>query len=295
MSPFADIRRDYSGEPLSETDSEPHPFAQFSRWFDQVRGLEADPTAFALATATADGRPSVRTVLLKGVDDRGFVFYTNYASPKARDLAANPKAALLFFWPPDRQVRVSGPVEKATPEESERYWRNRPRASQLSAWASRQSEVIESRAALERRVAELAAAGATNKDIAAELYVSVKAVEFHLRNAYAKLGIRSRAQLAARMRDEGVDSGQIDADVTAPVLWVADRSLEDVTGTIRRTGRRWTVNGTAGDQASLELALDGRTRRIDGRFRARALQLDDVFGSPETDASRDQPPEKKAA
>nr|MDQ3575606.1 pyridoxamine 5'-phosphate oxidase [Actinomycetota bacterium] len=96
-------------------------------------------------------------VLLKGVDHRGFVFYTNYQSAKARDLAANPHAALVFFWPPNRQVRVSGTVAMVGREESERYWRTRPRASQLGAWASPQSEVIESRAVLEERLAVVSA------------------------------------------------------------------------------------------------------------------------------------------
>ena len=135
---------------LNEDDVDADPIAQFLSWYG-----EAGTDAVALVTASAEGEPSGRMVLLKGVDERGFVFYTNYDSAKARDLADNPRAALVFFWPPDRQVRVSGPVETATPEESERYWRNRPRASQLSAWASHQSEVIESRAVLERRVAEL--------------------------------------------------------------------------------------------------------------------------------------------
>jgi pyridoxamine 5'-phosphate oxidase len=135
---------------LHEDDVDPDPIAQFLAWFE-----EAEHDAVALATASADGDPSVRMVLHKGADGRGFAFYTNYDSAKARDLAANPRAALCFFWPPDRQVRVSGPVEMIGPEESERYWRNRPRASQLSAWASRQSRVVENREALEQRVAEL--------------------------------------------------------------------------------------------------------------------------------------------
>src|SRR5215204_4046315 len=106
---LADIRREYSGEPLSETDSDADPFRQFRHWLDQVRNLEADPTAFALATATGAGRASIRTVLLKGVDDRGFVFYTNYNSRKARELDAAGRAALLFYWPSlVRQVRVEG-------------------------------------------------------------------------------------------------------------------------------------------------------------------------------------------
>jgi pyridoxamine 5'-phosphate oxidase len=135
---------------LHEDDVDPDPIAQFLIWYE-----EAEDETVALATASADGDPSVRMVLHKGADQRGFAFYTNYDSAKARDLAANPRAALCYFWPPDRQVRVSGPVDMIGPEESEQYWRNRPRASQLSAWASRQSQVIENRGALERRVAEL--------------------------------------------------------------------------------------------------------------------------------------------
>jgi pyridoxamine 5'-phosphate oxidase len=145
------MQRHDGDEPvLDEDDVDPDPIKQFLSWYE-----EAGTEAVALITATADAVPSGRMVLLKGVDQRGFAFYTNYQSPKARDLAANPRAALLFFWPPDRQVRVSGRVTQVEPEESERYWRTRPRASQLSAWASRQSEVIESRGMLERRVAEL--------------------------------------------------------------------------------------------------------------------------------------------
>jgi pyridoxamine 5'-phosphate oxidase len=135
---------------LHEHDVHPDPVTQFLAWYE-----EAATEAVAVATASAEGDPSVRMVLLKGVDQQGFAFYTNYDSAKARDLATNPRAALCFFWPPDRQVRVSGSVETIGPEESERYWRNRPRASQLSAWASRQSQVVESREVLERRVTEL--------------------------------------------------------------------------------------------------------------------------------------------
>jgi pyridoxamine 5'-phosphate oxidase len=135
---------------LQEDDVDPDPVAQFLTWYE-----EAGTDAVAVATASAEGEPSVRMVLLKGVDQQGFAFYTNYDSAKARDLAANPRAALCFFWPPDRQVRVSGPVETIEAEESARYWRNRPKASQLSAWASRQSCVVESREILEQRVAEL--------------------------------------------------------------------------------------------------------------------------------------------
>ena len=149
---IADIRRDYSGDPLSETESDPDPFAQFARWFDQVRDLEADPTAFSLATTTRDGRPSVRTVLLKGVDHRGFVFYTNYNSRKAHELDETGHAALLFYWPSlVRQVRVEGLVDKVDDDESDAYFATRPVESRWSVYASRQSEVIESRAALESR------------------------------------------------------------------------------------------------------------------------------------------------
>jgi pyridoxamine 5'-phosphate oxidase len=149
---IANIRRDYSGDPLSETDSDPDPFTQFARWFDQVRELEADPTAFALATSTRDGRPSVRTVLLKSVDEGGFVFYTNYNSRKARELDDTGRAALLFYWPSlVRQVRVEGLVEKIEEAESDAYFATRPIESRWSVYASTQSEVIESRAALEAR------------------------------------------------------------------------------------------------------------------------------------------------
>jgi pyridoxamine 5'-phosphate oxidase len=149
---IANIRRDYSGDPLSETESDPDPFGQFSRWFDQVRELEADPTAFALATSTRDGRPSVRTVLLKGVDERGFVFYTNYNSRKARDLAATGRASLLFYWRSlERQVRIDGRAEKVSGEESDAYFATRPLESRWSVYASRQSEVLDSRDALESR------------------------------------------------------------------------------------------------------------------------------------------------
>ena len=149
---IANIRRDYSGDPLSETESDPDPFAQFTRWFEQVRDLEADPTAVALATSTRDGRPSVRTVLLKGVDERGFVFYTNYNSRKAHELDDTGRAAMLFYWPSlVRQVRINGQVEKVDEAESDAYFATRPIESRWSVYASAQSAVIESRAALESR------------------------------------------------------------------------------------------------------------------------------------------------
>ena len=149
---IANIRRDYSGDALSETESDPDPFAQFARWFEQVRDLEADPTALALATSTRDGRPSVRAVLLKGVDERGFVFYTNYNSRKARELDDTGRAAMLFYWPSlVRQVRAEGLVEKVEEAESDAYFATRPIESRWSVYASTQSEVIESRETLDAR------------------------------------------------------------------------------------------------------------------------------------------------
>jgi len=149
---IADIRREYLGQPLSETDSDANPFRQFARWFAQVRELEPDATEMALATATRDGRPSVRTVLLKGADERGFVFYTNYNSRKAKELAATGRGSLMFYWRSlERQVRVEGRAEKVSTEESDAYFASRPLESRWSVYASRQSEVIESRDSLEAR------------------------------------------------------------------------------------------------------------------------------------------------
>jgi pyridoxamine 5'-phosphate oxidase len=149
---FSDIRRDYVGEPFSETESDPDPFQQFAHWFEQARFSERDPTAMALATASADGHPSVRTVLLKGVERGGFVFYTNYNSAKASDIAATGRACVMFYWATlNRQVRVSGRVEKVSDDESDAYFAQRPVESRWSVYASNQSEVLHSRAALESR------------------------------------------------------------------------------------------------------------------------------------------------
>jgi len=144
-------------EELDERVIDRDPINQFKRWFDDAvaSGMKL-PEAMTLATATPDGTPSARVVLLKSVDTDGFVFYTNYSSAKARDLEANPAAALVFYWSQfDRQVRVQGVVEHVTPEESQAYFRTRPRESQIGAWASPQSEVVENRETLEARVAEL--------------------------------------------------------------------------------------------------------------------------------------------
>ncbi|HKV45154.1 MAG TPA: pyridoxamine 5'-phosphate oxidase [bacterium] len=143
---------------LDEADVHPDPFVQFRRWLDEEvqAGLRL-PAAMMIATSSRDGGPSVRTVLLNGLDARGLVFYTNYESRKARDLAENPAGAILFYWPrAGRQVRAEGPVAKTFADESDAYFRARPRESQLSAWASHQSDVVASRAVLEARVRALA-------------------------------------------------------------------------------------------------------------------------------------------
>jgi pyridoxamine 5'-phosphate oxidase len=155
---LADLRREYALHGLSEAEVDPDPIAQFRAWFDRATAAGvAEPNAMVLATATPDGRPSARVVLLKGVDERGFAFFTNYTSRKGQELAANPYAALTFFWTEiERQVRVEGAVVAVTPAESNMYFQSRPRDSQLGAWASPQSAVIASRAELERRRDQLA-------------------------------------------------------------------------------------------------------------------------------------------
>ncbi len=142
---------------LLESEAGPDPLALFADWFAAARATGIPhPEAMALATAGADGKPSVRMVLLRGLDERGFVFFTNYDSRKGRELAVNPRAALAFYWAViDRQVRVEGRVEVVSAEESDDYFRWRPRGSRLGAWASPQSEVIPDREFLQRRMAEL--------------------------------------------------------------------------------------------------------------------------------------------
>lgn len=154
---ISDLRRDYSFTGLTEADLLADPIAQFQVWFADVLEKDPhDPTAMTLATAGRDGRPSARIVLLKGYDERGFVFYTNYRSRKGRELEENPHAALVFYWPDfDRQVRIEGTVERTSAEESEAYFRSRPLGSRLGAWASAQSEVIAGRDELEARLRDL--------------------------------------------------------------------------------------------------------------------------------------------
>jgi len=154
---LADLRKDYSLAGLAEKDLARDPFRQFEKWFQEAEAAKIpEPNAMTLATAARDGRPSVRTVLLKGVDGRGFVFYTNYESRKGRELEANPRAALLFPWIAlERQVVIEGPVAKVSPEESEAYFHSRPLASQFSAWVSQQSSVIPGRKVLDDSMKEL--------------------------------------------------------------------------------------------------------------------------------------------
>lgn len=155
---LAHIRLEYSREELSEEHVDPDPFVQFGRWMDEAIAAAAhEPTAMCLSTATTDGRPSSRMVLLKGFDQEGFVFYTNYNSHKGRELAENPFAALTFFWPElERQVRITGRTGKVSPEESDEYFKSRPYTSRLGAWASDQSERIESKTVLVTKAAKLA-------------------------------------------------------------------------------------------------------------------------------------------
>jgi pyridoxamine 5'-phosphate oxidase len=154
----SDIRRDYTGRGLSEAEAGSDPLRLFERWFaEAVAAVPQEPNAMTLATVSPDGTPSARIVLLKGFDDSGFVFFTNYDSAKGQDLAANPRAALLFFWAAlERQVRITGRVSRVSREESNVYFHSRPIGSQLSASASPQSSVLKDRDELERKVAELA-------------------------------------------------------------------------------------------------------------------------------------------
>lgn len=155
---IADLRLDYNRAELTRQDLDPNPITLFEQWLQQAvaANIGAEPNAMTLATATQDGIPSARTVLLKGLDERGFVFYTNHESQKGRELSQNPHAALLFYWGElHRQVRVTGQVQPISRTESEAYFRSRPLGSQLGAWASQQSQVIENRQVLEEALARL--------------------------------------------------------------------------------------------------------------------------------------------
>jgi pyridoxamine 5'-phosphate oxidase len=154
---LASLRRDYAGKPLSKASVDTDPFVQFGVWLDEALQSEIlDASAMTLTTVDTECCPSARIVLLKGFDDRGFVFFTNYESRKAANLAANPNACISFFWPQiHRQVMIYGIAGKTSQEESENYFKTRPYDSKIGAWASHQSSVIGSRSVLEEKFAEL--------------------------------------------------------------------------------------------------------------------------------------------
>lgn len=160
------IRNEYLAASLSEIDADPDPIQQFAKWFNEaIKADVLEPTAMTLATASYDGRPSARIVLMKGFDNEGFVFYTNYLSRKGKEIGKNPLGALLFFWGTlERQVRIEGTIVKASKEDSIKYFHSRPRASQLGAVASPQSQEIQDRAVLEKNVQQ-AEAEFLDKDV----------------------------------------------------------------------------------------------------------------------------------
>jgi pyridoxamine 5'-phosphate oxidase len=153
------LRKEYTRAGLDRADLDPNPIVQFQEWFEKV--IDADlhePNAMIVSTASTDGKPSARTVLLKGYDERGFVFYTNYEGRKANEIEANPMCALLFYWGElERQVRIEGRASRLSGDESDAYFEGRPRGSRLGAWASEQSRPVEDRSVLEERVKALEA------------------------------------------------------------------------------------------------------------------------------------------
>ncbi|MBC7884973.1 MAG: pyridoxamine 5'-phosphate oxidase [Saprospiraceae bacterium] len=157
MSHIADLRKEYQKHFLSEDEVSEDPFYQFGQWFLQAtNAFVNEPNAFTLATVNHEGIPSARVLLLKGVDDKGFVFYTNYGSAKSKDMAENPHVAMVFLWHElERQVRIKGTVSKVPREESELYFHSRPRESQMGAWVSPQSKEISSRSVLDKTMEEV--------------------------------------------------------------------------------------------------------------------------------------------
>lgn len=155
MHDIASIRKEYAMQTLSEKDIEANPFLQFTKWWDEAIKSELEEiNAMTLATASVNGIPSARIVLLKAATDEGFIFFTNYNSNKGLDLAQNPKACLVFFWSPlERQIRIEGMVEKISEAESDEYFHSRPVESRIGAWASPQSSVIAARETIEKNVA----------------------------------------------------------------------------------------------------------------------------------------------
>lgn len=157
MTKVSDLRREYARAKLDESTVAPDPIAEFGHWFEEaLKAQVMEPNAMILATATDEAVPSARVVLLKGFDERGFVFFTDYRSQKGTELRANPRAALVLYWPElERQVRITGTTATISREDSEAYYRSRPRGSRLGAWISHQSQVIPSRKVLDDRVPEL--------------------------------------------------------------------------------------------------------------------------------------------
>jgi pyridoxamine 5'-phosphate oxidase len=153
---IADIRKDYQKQTLLETDVAPDPFEQFNRWWDEAIKSELDEVnAMTLATASATGTPSARIVLLKSVSAEGFIFFTNYNSHKGKELEENPFACLVFFWKElERQIRITGTIEKVSAAESDEYFNSRPVGSRIGAWASPQSSIIPSRETIEMNMAK---------------------------------------------------------------------------------------------------------------------------------------------
>jgi pyridoxamine 5'-phosphate oxidase len=159
MTSLANLRKNYSLGSLDVTDVDPNPIQQFHKWFAEALDAKLpEPNAMTLATVDENARPTARILLIKGVDEQGFVFFTNYESRKGHELAANPHASLLFYWIElERQVRIDGSVVKTSAEESDAYFASRPLGSRIGAWASEQSKEIESRAVLEARERDMAA------------------------------------------------------------------------------------------------------------------------------------------
>lgn len=157
MSALADLRKEYTKESLDVSWVSPNPIHQFEKWFDEALRAEVlEANAMTLSTVTSDGKPSARIVLLKGVEQNQFLFYTNYQSQKGKELLANPACALTFFWPElERQVRIEGIANRLDEKTSEKYFQSRPRGSQVGAWASPQSTIVKNRAILEDRMKEL--------------------------------------------------------------------------------------------------------------------------------------------
>lgn len=154
---LADLRKDYAKAELTESDVDKNPITQFKKWFEEATHAQIpEPNAMSLASVSGEGKPSNRIVLLKGYDENGFVFFTNYESRKGKELDLNPNVSLLFFWPElERQVRIEGVAEKISTSESMNYFFSRPVLSQLGAWASIQSSVITGRNIIEKKLSEL--------------------------------------------------------------------------------------------------------------------------------------------